>query len=456
MSAVLAARQILTPAGWVERHEAVLDADGQIVDVRQMPEEKEAEHGILIPAPGNLHSHAFQRALTGLTEARGPDANDTFWSWRKLMYTFLKTITPDQVEAIAAFVQMETLEAGYGAIGEFHYLHHQADGTAFDTVSEMSQRVVAAAENTGIGLTLLPVLYQQGGADGRELKGSQLRFGNDLARFERLLDEADEAAAKLANPAMVGVAPHSLRAVVPQSLVDLAKLRPLTPMHIHVAEQIAEVEEIEAAYGKRPVRWLLDTGLVDARWCLIHATHMEPHETEDLAATGAVAGLCPITEANLGDGTFDGVRYLNGQGWYGVGTDSNTRISLSEELRILEFSQRYRDLSRARLADEKRSSGRALLDAVVAGGARALGRNAYGLAAGQLADIIELDDSHPDRAGLVGDTVLDSWIFASGDNRAVKSVWSAGRKLVENGRHIHHEAITKAYADAVRDLRATA
>jgi len=452
MPQILTARAALTAEGWRENVALRIGDDGRIDAVE--PAVDPLEHDLLLPAPGNLHSHTFQRAMAGLTERRGEDPSDSFWTWRRLMYRFLDHLTPDHVEAIAAFAFIEMLEAGYGAVGEFHYLHHQPDGTPYDRLGEMAERIVAAAAATGIGLTLLPVLYRRGGTDDRPLEGGQRRFGNDVDRFARLLEEAETACAALENPTSVGVAPHSLRAVAPDDLRVAAALRPGRPCHIHIAEQTAEVEAIEAAHGARPVAWLLDNLPVDTRWCLVHATHMTPHETEALARSGAVAGLCPVTEASLGDGIFDGVRFQAAGGRYGVGTDSNIRISLTEELRTLDYSQRYRDRVRAALATPAVSTGRGLFAAACAGGAQALGRGSGALAPGRLADIVALRTDHPDLDGLAGDTLLDAWIFAR-DDRAVDAVWSAGRRLVASGRHMRRDSIRARYRETVRTLRAT-
>ncbi|MCR9255546.1 MAG: formimidoylglutamate deiminase [Alphaproteobacteria bacterium] len=450
MRRIVTATRALTDHGWREKVAVEIGLDGTIAAIR--PTDGPAEHDVLLPAPGNLHSHAFQRAMAGLTEERGGDGTDSFWTWRRLMYRFLDRLTPDHVEAIAAFAQMEMLEAGYGAVGEFHYLHHRPDGRPYDRIAEMAERIAAAAEQTGIGLTLLPVLYQQGGLDGRPLEGGQRRFGCDLDRFAALEEAAETACARLTNPAIVGVAPHSLRAVSAESLSVVSALRSKAPCHIHIAEQTAEVEAVEAHTGTRPVAWLLENLPIDRRWCLVHATHMMPDETRALARSGAVVGLCPVTEASLGDGIFDGVRYRDTGGVFGIGTDSNIRISLIEELRTLDYSQRYRDGTRAALAEEDRSTGRTLFDGTARGGAQALGRDSGALAPGRLADMLALRTAHPDLEGLAGDRLLDAWIFAGGD-RAVDSVWSAGRPLVERGRHFRHDEITDRYRAVLQELR---
>ena len=407
--------------------------------------------GCLLPAPVNLHSHAFQRAMAGMTERRSA-GQDSFWTWRQLMYRFLDRLTPDDVQAIAAFVQMEMAEAGYAAVAEFHYLHHAPDGAPYADRAEMSARIAAAAAESGLGLTLLPVLYQQGGCDGRALGPGQRRFGNDADAFGALWQAAGRALSGLPPDTRLGVAPHSLRAVSRDGLTFARGLAPTAPLHLHIAEQIAEVTEVQAAYGARPVDWLLANHPVDARWCLIHATQMVPGETLGLAATGAVAGLCPITEANLGDGIFDALRFAAAGGRWGVGSDSNLRISLSGELRLLEYSQRLQHRGRALLATPGQSTGRVLLENAVQGGAQAAGRGAGGIAIGGWADLLALDMTATDLAGVQGDAILDAWIFA-GDDRMVTEVWSAGRHLVSGGRHRAREAITARCRSVMARLR---
>ena len=450
---VIRAEQALTAEGWVEGLTVGIGPDGRIARLAQEPAPEGAHRvAVLLPAPVNLHSHAFQRAMAGLSERRGPDPRDSFWTWRQLMYRFLDQLTPGDVEAITAFVQMQMLEAGYAAVAEFHYLHHQPRGVPYDNIAELSARIAAAAGQTGIGLTLLPVLYQYGGCDGRELGPGQNRFGNDPERFADLVEGAEVALRALPADARLGIAPHSLRAVSPEGLAIAAGLRPHAPLHIHLAEQVGEVEEVLAHHGARPVEWLLANAQVDSRWCLIHATQMLPAETAALARTGAVAGLCPITESSLGDGIFDGTGWRAAGGRFGVGSDSNIRIALAEELRTLEYSQRLRDRARAVLAEPERSTGRVLFDAVAEGGAQAAGRASGAIARGMLADLVALDGAAVDLVGKRGDTVLDTWIFA-GDDRMVRDVWSAGRHLVREGRHHAREAITARYAGTLGRLK---
>lgn len=445
------AEQALTPLGWQNAVTVEINAKGCIAQVTPNTPPTGRRVAILLPAPANLHSHAFQRAMAGLTERRGPNARDSFWTWRQLMFRFLDQLTPDDVQAITAFVQMEMLEAGYAAVAEFHYLHHQPGGVPYANLAEMSERIAAAAAETGIGLTLLPVLYTYGGCDERALGPGQIRFGNDISRFTRLLERAEAAVAALPADATTGLAPHSLRAVSPADLATIATLRPTAPLHMHLAEQIPEVAEVTAARGARPVTWLLDNANVTPRWCLIHCTQMTPTETRKLAKTGAVAGLCPITEANLGDGIFDGVRYLGAKGVFGIGSDSNIRIALAEELRNLDHSQRLRDHTRAALATPDRSTGRVLFEGAVKGGALAAGRDSGRIAPGAFADLLALDGTHPDLVRATGDTLLDAWIFA-GDDRMVRDVWAAGRHMVQDGHHIARAGITRRYLDTMARL----
>ncbi|MHC0052185.1 formimidoylglutamate deiminase [Actibacterium sp. D379-3] len=441
----------LLPEGWRENVRIELDPTGHIGAVRSDTPRRgdEAESlAIMLPAAVNLHSHAFQRAMAGLAEARGPQGRDSFWTWRQLMYRFLDVLLPEDVEAITAFAQMEMLEAGFAAVCEFHYLHHRAGGAAYDDSGELSARIAAAAARSGIGLTLLPVLYQQGGCDGRALEGGQRRFGNTRDSFARVVERAEAAVAALPGDSHVGLAPHSLRAVPPEAIVELRRMRPDRPFHMHLAEQAAEVKEVETAHGTRPVSLVLDRFGPDANWCLIHCTQMTAAETRALAASGAVAGLCPITEASLGDGVFDAVRFADAGGTLGVGTDSNIRISLAGELRALEYGQRLRDKGRAVLAGPGRSTGRWLYDAALRGGALAAGRQSGMIAAGARADLLALDGGAVDLLARRGDAILDAFVFARGD--AIRDVWSAGRHVVRDGRHVDRPRLTLAYRDRLQ------
>ena len=444
------AKTALLPDGWAT-DVLVEIAGGRIARVTTGVAAAGQRVDCLLAAPTNLHSHSFQRAMAGLTERRSA-GQDSFWTWRTLMYRFLDQLTPDDVQAIAAMVMVEMAEAGFAAVAEFHYLHHAPGGRHYADLAEMTTRIAAAAAETGLGLTHLPVLYERGGCDGRALTAGQLRFGTDPDQFLALWQAARVSLNSLPADTVLGVAPHSLRAVRPQGLDMAALLDPLAPIHIHVAEQVAEVAEVQAATGQRPVDWLLGHHDVNPRWCLIHATQMTPGETLGLARSGAVAGLCPITEANLGDGIFDGQRFVQAGGRFGVGSDSNVRISLSEELRLLEYSQRLGLKGRAILATAGQSCGRVLFDGAVQGGAQAAGRRSGAIATGLWADLLALDLGHPDVTGATGDTILDTFIFAR-DDRMVQALWSAGRPLVLGGRHFARDAVTRTYAATVSRLR---
>lgn len=445
------AEQALLGDHWNDRVLITVTSEGRIGSIETEAAPEGERVGILLPSPGNVHSHAFQRAMAGLTEQRGPNGQDTFWTWRNLMFRFLDALKPDDIEAIAAFVQMEMMEAGYAAVGEFHYLHHQADGSPYADIGELTARVAAAAKETGIGLTLLPVLYGQAGCDGSALGPGQVRFGNDVDRFHTLHNRAAEIVKALPKDAVLGVAPHSLRAVSQQSLRAVIDHYGEGPLHMHLAEQTGEVEEVLAAYGIRPVEWLLENHDIDQRWCLIHCTQMTSQETSTLARTGAVAGLCPITEASLGDGIFNGVEFLGQGGVVGIGSDSNIRISLSEELRQLEYSQRLRDRHRAVLATSNMTTGRRLFSEATRGGAQALGRTSGEIRVGNWADLVALNSSAIDLADKRGDTCLDAFIFA-GDDRMVTDLWSAGRHMVSNGVHVARPGIEAAYRRTMTSL----
>jgi len=441
-AAALHADHALTPDGWARDVRVVIDG-GRIAGVKAgvaaRPGDRRLVGRALLPAPANLHGHAFQRAMAGMTGRRGP-GGDSFWTWRTLMYRFLDLLTPEHVEAIAALVHVEMLEAGYAASAEFHYLHHQPGGAPYADRAEMAARIAAAAADSGIGLTLLPVLYTHGGAEAQPLAGGQLRFGDDLDGFAAIMDGAARAVAALPGDARVGVAPHSLRATRPEQLRALAEGWPDAPLHIHAAEQVAEVEQVQAWLGARPVAFLLDEIGVDARWCLIHCTQTTARETAGLAASGAVAGLCPVTEADLGDGVFDGAAYLSAGGGLGVGSDSNIRIGLADELRALEYSQRLTHRARNVLAAPGASVGETLYRAALAGGAQALGRASGALAPGRLADLVAIDVDDVALAPLAPAQWLDGWVFAAGD-RIVREVWAAGRHVVRDGRHVRRAAI---------------
>jgi formimidoylglutamate deiminase len=445
------ARQALTPDGWA-RNLCVEISNGHIRRITEGSANGTASVDLLLPAPVNLHSHAFQRAMAGLTETRGPDPSDSFWTWRQLMYRFLDRLTPDQVQAIAELVFMEMLEAGYGAVAEFHYLHHDIGGAPYGHLPEMAERIVAAAQDTGMGLTLLPVLYMQGGCDERPLQGGQRRFGCDLDLFGRLHDESARALSTGPEDHIIGIAPHSLRAVTPDSLTRIREICPDGPIHMHLAEQVAEVAEVQAHLGAGPVEWLLANADVGPDWCLIHCTQMTDAETRGLAATGAVAGLCPITESSLGDGIFNGIVFQDSGGRFAVGSDSNIHIALWEELATLDYSQRLRDLSRAAMATPDRSTGRCLFDAAASAGAQAAGRSSGQIAEGKIADLMAVSTDNEFLCNRSGDAVLDSLVFTGHGRDYITDVWSAGRHMVSGGRHIHRDRIVARFIEVSQQL----
>ena len=442
----------LTPQGW--RRDVRIETAGAViarVTPGASPEPGDERHAIGLPGMPNLHSHAFQRGMAGLAEMRG-SAPDSFWTWRELMYRFALTTDPEDIEAIAAQLYVEMLEAGFTRVGEFHYLHHDRDGRPYADVAEMAGRIAAAARKTGIGLTLLPVFYAHGNFGGAPPSPGQRRFICDLDLYARLLDASRRAVADLPGSA-VGVAPHSLRAVAPEELAAIVALAASGPVHIHVAEQVKEVEDCLAWSGARPVDWLLGHADIDARWCFIHATHMTSDETRRLAESGAVAGLCPVTEANLGDGIFPGPAYVASGGRFGIGSDSNIRIGVADELRQLEYAQRLRDRARNVMAVASGSTGRALFEAALHGGAAALASGAAGLVPGASADIVSLRADHPLLVGRDGDALLDSWIFAGGSD-LVDCVWTRGVKRVARGRHLGRDAVTPRFKAAMVRLTA--
>ena len=441
----------LLPAGWA-RDVRIVVQDGSIAQVTEgvRPEPEDERHACAVPGLANVHSHAFQRAMAGLTETRGPSA-DNFWTWREWMYRFLDRLTPEGVRAIAAQAYVEMLQSGFTRVGEFHYLHHQPDGSAYADVGEMAAAVAQAAADTGIALTLLPVFYAHSGFGGAPPLAGQRRFICDLEGFGRVLQACERLAADLPD-GRAGVAPHSLRAVTPDELAAVSRLAAGRPVHIHAAEQVKEVEDCLAWSGRRPVEWLLDNAEVGENWCLIHATHLTPAETEGLALSRAVAGLCPITEANLGDGVFPAQAFLAAGGRFGVGTDSNVHIDAAQELRGLEYAQRLTLRARNALAGEEgASTGARLFAGSLGGGAQALADPAGAIAVGRPADIVSLDMTHPSLAERRGDAVLDAWIFAAGD-RAVDCVWRGGRKVVAGGRHRDADAVDLAYRRTLRAL----
>ncbi|WGR69559.1 MULTISPECIES: formimidoylglutamate deiminase [unclassified Bradyrhizobium] len=443
----------LLPSGWANDVQVVVTA-GAIAAVTAgvAPEASDERHQIALPGLASLHSHAFQRGMAGLAELRG-DSTDTFWTWRETMYRFALGMTPDDVAAVATLLYVEMLEQGFTRVGEFHYLHHDRDGAPYADIAEMATRIAQAADTSGIGLTLLPSFYAHGSFGGRAPHDGQRRFICSVDQFAALMAASRRAISTLPD-ANIGIAPHSLRAVTPDELAAIIPLADGGPVHIHAAEQVKEVEDCLAWSDRRPVQWLLENAPLDQRWCLIHATHTTPEEVAAFAGTGAVAGLCPVTEASLGDGIFQAREFLDAGGVFGVGTDSNVLVGVADELRQLEYGQRLRHRERNVLSGGAgQSTGRALYGHALAGGARALAQKTVGLAPGARADIITLDAEHPSLAGRRGDAVIDGWIFAAGTG-AIDCVWAGGNKLVESGRHRLRVKAREQFSAAVRRLLA--
>ncbi|HEX6703173.1 MAG TPA: formimidoylglutamate deiminase [Albitalea sp.] len=425
MSALLAPWALL-PDGWSRNVLLTWDADGTLTAVTPDAEGATRASGPIVPGVPNLHSHAFQRAFAGLTEYRGGDAADSFWSWRDRMYRFANAVTPEQLEDIATHLYIEMLRAGYTAVCEFHYLHHDAQGRPYADPAEMGLRLAAAAQRAGIGLTLLPVLYQASGFGGQAPTTGQRRFVNGVDALLTIVERLRPTGVR------VGVAPHSLRAVTPEALHALVAADAAAPVHIHIAEQQREVDDCLAWSGARPVQWLLDHAEVDARWCLVHATHTTAHERADIARRGAVVGLCPSTEANLGDGVFDAAAY---DGAWGIGSDSHASVDVAEELRWLEYGQRLVTRRRNVLAPPQVAQG--LWLAAVAGGAQAAGRAIGGLRPGQRADFLVLAGE----AGLAPEQQLAAHVFANQPDRTIDEVWVGGqRRVAQDGHALADEA----------------
>jgi formimidoylglutamate deiminase len=410
----LFAEQVLTPDGWLNNVSLTIEG-GCFTSFAAdtIPAPNAERHAILLPAISNLHSHAFQRAMAGRTERRGA-SSDSFWTWREEMYRFALSMSPDDVEAVATLLYIEMLEAGFCRVGEFHYLHHAPDGSAYANLAEMAERIASASSNSGIGLTLLPVFYAHSSFGGAAPNTGQRRFINDLDQFERLLNQSAQTLNQLAH-ANIGIAPHSLRAVTPDELAALVAMVGEQPFHIHISEQLKEVEDCVSWSGARPVEWLLSHADVQQNWCI-----------------------------------FDGERFMNQGGPFGVGSDSNVQIGLADELRQLEYSQRLGFKSRNVLAQPNGSTGRALYDAALKGGHQALGQSAGGITVGSQADFVSLDKNQSALFEMSGDYILDAWIFSG--QRCVDCVWVAGKKLVANGRHNLRDEATARYRRVMKKL----
>ncbi|MFL6875004.1 formimidoylglutamate deiminase [Pseudomonas marginalis] len=452
MSAFFAERALL-PSGWANDVRLEVSADGLLTQVEANASADGAERlrGPVLAGMPNLHSHAFQRAMAGLAEVAG-NPNDSFWTWRDLMYRMVGKISPEQLQVIARQLYIEMLKAGYTSVAEFHYVHHDVSGHPYSDRTELSRQISHAAASSGIGLTLVPVLYTHSGFGGQAPNEGQRRFINSTQNYLDLQARLKPILA--AQPAQqLGLCFHSLRAVTPQQINEvLAASDKTCPVHIHIAEQQKEVDDCLAWSGKRPLQWLYDNVEVDERWCLVHATHANPEEVTRMAKSRAIAGLCLTTEANLGDGIFPAVDFLAQGGRLGIGSDSHVSLSVVEELRWLEYGQRLRDQRRNRLyRSDQPMVGRTLFDAALDGGAQALGQPIGRLEVGKRADWIVLDGNDPYLATASEDGILNRWLFAGGD-RQVRDVLVNGKWVVRDGRHAGEEESNRAFTEVLRDL----
>ena len=410
--------------------------------------------GAVIPGMVNCHSHAFQRAFAGFSE-QGSEGQDSFWTWRKIMYQFLAKLTTENAETIASQLYIEMLKMGYTRVAEFHYLHHEIDGRNHSTVSAMAEALFKAAKTSGIGLTMLPVMYQFSGFGSQAPNEGQKRFINSTEQFNQLVSECFKLSENYQNT-NVGIAPHSLRAVDKDSLTKaVSHVRALdekAPIHIHIAEQQKEVDDCVAHFGQRPVEWLLANMELDQQWCLIHATHINEQERQGIIASQAIAGICPTTEANLGDGIFPTTEFLAEQGTFAIGSDSHISINPIEELRWLEYAQRLIKQQRAILATDKQASvGANLWQRAALGGAQSTNSNTGELAIGKQADLLVLDEQQTRLFAHSDQHRLDSLIFASQQN-PVKDVMVNGQWVIQNGQHQHQSTIADAFADILTEF----
>ena len=452
----------MLPNGWAKDVFLEVDHGGNVIQLQPdtvSSESAQKVNGAVIPGIPNCHSHAHQRAMAGLGEKAsiegGKKATDSFWTWRVAMYHYLQRIKPEDLYTIAKMLYLEMLKAGYTNIAEFQYLHHDLNGNAYANRAEMTLQCMQAAADVGIGFTALPVLYQYGGFGSQPALEGQKRFLNDAEGFCRIVENLFIAAKDSGNDASVGIAPHSLRAISEELLsevIDSLSTKPLAAIHVHVAEQTKEVDDCLQWSKQRPVQWMMDRFDVDHNWCAIHATHMDEMETMKLAQSGAVAGLCPTTEGNLGDGFFNFVDFTDHNGCWAIGSDSHISISAVEELRWLEYGQRlfYRQRNIA-AQSATANTGTALLKSALQGGGQSSGRNIGQLEIGSRADFVVLDTMHPRLFGRTEDDLIDSWIF-SGNENSVKDVYIGGKKVIDNGQHEQQEYIESEFRNVISQL----
>lgn len=445
------AQAALLPSGW--SHDVTIDIAGDsivAVTADSLSQKGDSVVGTIIPGMPNVHSHAFQRAMAGRTERAG-SSGDNFWAWRELMYRFLTRFSPEDCEAIATQLYIEMLKAGYTSVAEFHYLHHDEHGLPYANPAQMMEHIVSAATTAGIGLTLLPVFYAHANFGGAPPNAGQARFITDPEQFNRLL-----AVARGYPVRRLGIAPHSLRAVTPEELAaiigHLNSFDPSAPIHIHAAEQQKEVDDCLAWCQRRPVAWLMDHAEVDSRWCVVHATHVDADEIVRLAKARATVGLCPSTEANLGDGIFNAPAYFAARGCWGIGGDSHVGVDPFRELALVEYAQRLTQRRRNILHTDGISAiGAGLYRQALAGGARALGQNVGAIAVGQRADVLVLNTDDAALAEHEGDSLLDAAIFGP-TRHPVKDVMVGGRWVVLDGHHALDDGANQRYRATLKRL----
>jgi formimidoylglutamate deiminase len=463
-------QSVYLPHGWAQGVVVTVTDEGFITAIddasAEVSRDTERVDGIVVPGMPNAHSHAFQRAMAGNTEYR-LSAGDSFWTWRRAMYDLANRIEPGDLQILATQLFIEMLKSGYTSVAEFHYLHRQPGGDAYPGANPLWEAVANAASVAGIGLTFLPTLYQCSDFGGRPLKPEQARFASDTEGFVRAVEErigAERRANRIGGGTprtqRTGVAFHSLRAVplhtLREAALSLRKIDADMPLHIHVAEQVLEVKACLKETGRRPIELLLDTGLLDARWCLVHATHATLQELKGIAASAATVCVSVSTEANLGDGFFDTARYFKAGGRLCIGSDSQSTVSPTEELRWLEYQQRLRKKRRAVLASEAESHvGTRLWRDAALHGAQALGQAIGSIEVGRRADWLVLDPNHPSMAGGSQDGALDHLLFSGGD-AAIRHCMVAGRWVIKEGHHAAEEESRAAFGGLMRKFAGAA
>lgn len=446
------AENILLECGWEANVRLHWNELGDITKLEKnvIALDGEMKEGFVLPGMINLHSHAFQRAMAGMAEIAG-EGPDSFWTWRDLMYRFALAITPEQINAIAAQLYSECLRYGYTSVCEFHYLHRDPQGVFYADPAEMAKQVIAAANDTGMGITMLPVLYSFADFNDQALRHDQRRFSSNVDDILNIISHLEKSRN---GQVQVGVAPHSLRAASVSQIQSIVNSLDINrPIHIHIAEQQKEVDACLAATGMRPVELLLETQNVDSRWCLVHATHLNQQEVKRMAVSGAVAGICTTTEGNLGDGFFELPSYIDAGGIFGIGSDSHVSQSAVEELRWLEYGQRLRTQRRnvASIPSQRRVADY-LWQSCLIGGEKASGRKVGKLKENYRADFLVLDNAHPNIMNVCSEELLSHFIF-SGNDQLIRDVYVGGSEVVKNGRHKNQEKINAQFVSCMKELK---